>query len=921
MSQIPMPGPSGRLRRLARALALAAAFAVAPTVAVHAQAPVPPAATDDAARAEAAFDAAHALYTAGLFGPAARAFAAFRDAFPGDARAPEALLFHAASALAGGDDQLATALYERVETDYPLHPLAAEARLALGRTYYARGDYARAETALLAALDRPAPPERAAETAYLLGQTYLAQNRADEAAGAFARAAQADTPTAAPALYALGTVRMAQADAPGAAEAFGALSQRYPGSADDARVRLALAEALLRSERLDEAAAEAERRRATLTGDDAERAALLVGETRVQLNQPEAALVALDAVPADSRYARRAALAAGRALFAQERWADAATRLAVARTGTAADPAGADGTDDAVAHEATYYEGLALKADGRLGDAADRLASAVLRRPDGAYADAATLELGLLRYERRQYAEAVQNFARLANAQPRGPYAGEAARLLGEAYAAQGDAARSREAFRLAETLGTATAGTRTEVSFQDAFALYTAGDFDRATPALEAVARQDPDGSRAGEALFWAGESAYQAGRFAQAEGLLADFLRLHPDHRQAVSGRYVLAWTYFARRDYAASARAFAAFLAAYEGQAETVPYTADALLRLGDSYYALGRFDDARAAYARVPAATPDARGADYALYQTAQTFEGQGRTADAAEAYARLAATYPASDLLDEALVARGTLLVQSDPEAAVADFQRVLAERGTTPTAAQAAVGVGDARFNQERYADAEAAYRLALDRYPASPSVADALAGLDYTLAAVGRESELPAIVEGVEARATDPEARARIRLARARTALAGGDAAAAVALLTSLAPPPAVEPEWLIALADAHAEAGNQAESVAALRRLLSRYAADPLAPEAQLQLAEALLAAGDSEAARTEAVRFQSAFPDDAERLASAIGVEARALVALGRTADADARLRVLVTQYPGSSSAREALRARPDLAPPSP
>ena len=897
------------LPRLAAGLAVLAGLAAMPPAA--AQVLDVPA---DVARAEAAFDAARALYDGGLFAPAARALARYRADFPQDPRTPEALFLQASSALASGDDRGAAELFVQFEVDHPTHPLASGARLALGRYYYATGAYDAAETALRAALDRPAPPAQEAEAAYLLGQTALAQSRPEAAADAFDRASRADTPTAPAALYALGTVRVAQSDPARAAEAFEGLAQRYPGTPDDARVGLALAEAYLRLGRREDAVAEIERRQSVLTGDEAARADLLLGETRLILGETEAARRSLSAVPAGSRYARRASLALGRAAYAQDRWAEAVASFGAARAPDAP-------TDDAVAHEASYYEGLARLRQGDLGEAETRLLETAQRRPDGAYAEAATLEVGLLYYSRRQYAQAAAAFGRLTDATPPGPYAGEAARMLGETYAAQGDPARSRDAFRLAERLGTATADTRAEVAFQDAYALYVGGEYDRATEALLRVAQADRGGQREGEALFWAGESAYQAGRFARAEEILADFVRRFPTHGRADAGRYGLAWTHFARRDYAAAAAGFEAFLSAYQRGPEPVPYYADALLRLADSYTQLRRFDDARQVYALIPDATPTGQGADYALFQTALSYASEGRTAEAAEAYRRLADTYPRSDLLDAALLARGTLLVQSDPEAAVADFERVLRERPSGTFAAAAAVGIGDARYNQDRFDDAEAAYRRALDRYPGSPAVADALAGLDYTLAAVGRSDEFPELVATVEARATDPEARARVRLARARATRSAGDTAGTVALLEELAarpPPPSVEPEALLALADAYTAADRPGDAPAPLRRLLSRYPQSPLAPEAGLQLAESLLAAGDAQAALDAATRFATSYPDDAERVATALRIEARALAALGRTAEADARLQTLLGRFPGSAAARLTARERPDLTP---
>ena len=88
----------------------------------------PPAA---AARAEAAYDAARGLFDGGLYAPAARAFAAFREAYPRDIHEPQALFYQAEATLASGDDVGAADLFASFERDYPVHPFASQARLAL----------------------------------------------------------------------------------------------------------------------------------------------------------------------------------------------------------------------------------------------------------------------------------------------------------------------------------------------------------------------------------------------------------------------------------------------------------------------------------------------------------------------------------------------------------------------------------------------------------------------------------------------------------------------------------------------------------------------------------------------------------------------------------------------------------------------
>ena len=910
-----MPLRSSRQLRLCGRLvvfALALAASAASPMAQPVPPPVGAAPTRDGSGVEAAFDEARALADDGLYGPALRALAAFRATYPRDAHAPLALYLQAESALALGDDRGAADLYAAFGDAYPTHPLAPQARLALGRYYYGRGRYDEAEVVFREALEQVDDPDESAEVAYFLGQTSRKQGRATSAIAAFERAATGDTPTSPLALYALGVVHAEEENAAEAARAFSRLAQRYPTSQANADVGLALAEAYLRTGQRAEAAAEIERRRPSLSGDGVARADLLLGETRLQLGDAEAARRVLVGVPADSPYRQRAALAYGRAAYNEGDWDEAARSLDEARDG-----------DAAVAHEASYYLGLALKEAGQLGDAETALRDARAERPDGPYASAALLELGVLQYERRRYDESVLSFDRLLSEDPSGPYAGEAARRLGESYATLGQQDRAREAFDRAEQLGSATAETRTEVAFQAAYAQFQGGDYDAASDALLRVAADDPSSARAGEALFYAGESAFQAERYARAEEIMAEFTRRFPNHPKADAGRYVLAWTHFKRRDYDAAAQAFERFLSAYTRSAESVPYYADALLRLGDSYSALRQFDDARAVYALVPEATSDGRGADYALFQTAQAFAGQGRADDATRVYGRLIEEYPTSGLLGASLVARGEILfARADYDGARTDYDRVARSLPDDPAAPRALVGIGDSYANQERFDEAETAYREILTRYPNSPYAADALDGLEFVYQSQGRAAELDGVIATFEGRVTDPAARARIRLGRAEAALAAGDVTAAATHLETLLSsevPPDLEAEALLLLARVYVDLGAPSDAALVLRRLGSQFPDSPLAAEARLQLAETLLAAGDPAGALGAAQDFAEAFPDDAEQVARAVRLASDALRAQGLDDEAEARLRDLVRDHAGSAAARDVLRERPDLAPP--
>ena len=904
--------PTSSMPALRALCALAAVLAS--TVCVEAQAPG--AVLDvEPGFAEAAFDEARGLHDGGLYGPAERAFARFLQRYPRDARAPEALFLRADAALATDDAGLATALFGQFETRYPTHPLAPQARLAVGRYYFARGRDLEAEDALARALARPAPPETEAEAAYLLGLVHRRQGRSEAAVAAFERAARSDTPTAPAALYAAGTLHVEGARWRDAADAFGRLLERYPDSPDDRRAGLGLAEALIRSGDLEAGADEADRRGPTLEGEDANRAALFSGESRLRLGDASRAAQVLATVSADSRFARRAALARGRAALALGDPAAAANHFSIARAGLSDRP-----EDDAVAHEAVYYQGIAYKATGQLGQAEAALEAAASRRRDGAYAEPALLELGVLRYERRQYSLSAQSLQSLLDRSPRGPYAGEAARMLGEAYAANGDPARARQAFQRAEALGTATAGTRAEVAFQDAYGLFREGRYAEATAALLAVAESDPDGPRAGEARFWAGESAFQAREYARAQSILEDFLRTFPDHSRADAARYVLAWTHFRRRDYARAASSFERFLSAYTRSGEFVPYYADALLRLGDAYSVLGRYQEARLVYARVPDATPTRQGGDYALYQTAQAFGREGRGDDAIATYDRILREYPQSELYAQSLLAQGALRsARGQDSLAIDSYNRVLRERPSSDAAPAALLGIGDVLTNQNEFALAEAAYRRVLERYPSSPLGVEAFSGLVEVLEVQGRADEVDRVFAEVDAGMRDVESQTRLRYARAQVALvAGDDSTAIVYLEEALAgrPTPDLEADALLALAGAYSISGRYGEAVQALRRFRTRVPESPRGSEAQFRLAEALYRSGDLDLALTEAARFPILYPSDVDRAPDALVLEADALRDLGRADEADDRLRRILERYPDSPAADDVRATRPDL-----
>jgi TolA-binding protein len=869
-----------------------------------------PLAQPDTPRAETAFTDAYALFDARLFGEAERAFRSFRTTYPNDPRVPDALFYGGEAALAVGDDATAAELLGTFRRRYPAHPLAARARLALGEYYFATEQYDRALDALSEAIAEEQPPEDAARSLLLMGQTALRQDRPD-AALAYLRRVPAEYPrtVAAPlALYAAGFAEVERENFAGAAEAFGRLASRYARTPEDRRVGLALTDAYLRTGQYDRAITEGERRLPDLGGATRDRALFLLGEAALRLGRSDDA-EAYFAEVGDGTYGRRARFGLGRIAWQRENWTDAADAYAAVRQW--------DGAEyDDLAAEATYYEGLALKRLGQIDEAARRLEAVHIRRPESAFADAALFERGFLLYGVRRWEDAAASFEKLLDRYPTSSFAGEAARMLGETYAALGDYRRAERANERARALGTASAELSGEVAFQQGFEAYERGDYAAAARQLQEIYREDPRGPRAGEALFWAAEASFQEGQrgnaaaLTRAETLFTDFLRLFPDHRQQDAARYALAWTLFKRGDYARAASAFERFLASYRPDSEIVPYTVDARLRLADAYFALKRFDEAIATYQRIEDTTVG--GADYALFQVGQAQANAGRAEDAVAAYDRLLADYPESSLRAQAQYAKGALAFQrGDYGRAIANYQAVIDGYPGSPLAPKAQYGIGDALYNQGNLREATAAYRAVLDRYPNSPFVVDALSGVQYALTAQGEDHQLDQIVQRYAEQNPDAAVLDELRFRQAEGAFQSGNLQEAITAFRDFVR--TAEDESLLAAANlylgrAYADLGQPREAEPFLRRVIERYPNASVRAEAETRLGALYL---DAEQYDEALALYRSL---GAEAVTPQAGAEARlgeaeALLGLGRVADAETLFGAVIEAAPGTALADRA------------
>ena len=180
------------------------------------------------------------------------------------------------------------------------------------------------------------------------------------------------------------------------------------------------------------------------------------------------------------------------------------------------------------------------------------------------------------------------------------------------------------------------------QVLYGRAQALFFLGRYREAlVPALDYLKRF-PKGEFVPSALFFAGQSSYETGQFAEAESHFARLLSLDsakkfPAREAAAFGRVAAAY-----RQGQAHAEAAVAAADAFLKEFPKSAHGGDVAFFRAEANFWLKRYEPAAADYRRVPLANPQA---ERAAYQVAVCLDSLGRHREAAEAYDAYLTRYP------------------------------------------------------------------------------------------------------------------------------------------------------------------------------------------------------------------------------------------------------------------------------------
>ena len=187
------------------------------------------------------------------------------------------------------------------------------------------------------------------------------------------------------------------------------------------------------------------------------------------------------------------------------------------------------------------------------------------------------------------------------------------------------------------------------KVNYLKAIALFQSGLFEESITYFDQALKNKVDRTIEANCLYWSALAKYELNDFEAVITELQCF-KSHP-FAQKVSGAehlsYQLAYANFKLKNYENSRALFKRYL---QSNIQIASYKRDALLRLGDSHFALGKYWPAMESYES--AIQMDVSRGMYALYQKALSYGFVERNPKKIEALNQLISDYPKTSLLDD-----------------------------------------------------------------------------------------------------------------------------------------------------------------------------------------------------------------------------------------------------------------------------
>lgn len=242
-------------------------------------------------------------------------------------------------------------------------------------------------------------------------------------------------------------------------------------------------------------------------------------------------------------------------------------------------------------------------------------------------------------------------------------------------------------------------------------------------------VAMGNYDTKARNAAYYWRGEAYYRLNSFTNAANDFSQFVESATTSDENYSlGYYNLGYSRFKQEQYTQAVNAFQRYLQ-IESNKNRTEY-ADALNRVGDSYYFNRKFSEAERYYAQ--AADANSAVADYAMYQRAFVLGLQRNYQGKINALDGLMRQYPNSSYFDDALYEKSRALTMLGREdEAIALLKKLVSDYTRSSLASLGGVQLGQLYYNEGNYQQSIAAYKNVISNFPGTEDARNALLSLE----------------------------------------------------------------------------------------------------------------------------------------------------------------------------------------------
>lgn len=398
--------------------------------------------------------------------------------------------------------------------------------------------------------------------------------------------------------------------------------------------------------------------------------------------------------------------------------------------------------NDSLGQGATLLMANCLLQDGKKQEARTAYLKASKSSFDKAIAEDAAFQYAKLSYDLNVQTASLSALKSFIADYPKSKKADEAKGLLSDLLLVSNN---SKEALEILETIENKTwtiKRTYQKVALKRALELFGSGKWEESLANLNKSLTYPIDASYQAEALFWKMETQFKLNSFAGAQESGKLFLSALngkvkvAQNTNAAFANYTLGYANLKTSNYKTALNYFEASLTSFNNlpanlKTQRLYQNAfnDLLVRTGDAHFAGNNYVAATDFYNR--AINQNANNQDYLIFQKAVISGLQGKYNEKITLIRELNSKFPNSGYADLATMELVNYYFVNDQlEEALSEVEKIVVKTNSSQNAA-ALLTKGLILYNQSKYDNSIAAYKVVVAKYPKSQEFNDALKGIE----------------------------------------------------------------------------------------------------------------------------------------------------------------------------------------------